>query len=186
MPRRMRLLCAVLALVVVGVMAFVAAELKETTNTVVTYRTSDQIAMLGLGLVLGAGILFLGRSRVDADAVGVRVRNVVVHHELPWSAVRAVRFERTSSWASLLLENGDEVALLAVQAVVAAVRALGAPLPEQGTFLIYLVVSVCVLPIAGNFAFAEPTRWSGAVVAVGAVATAVAGWRLQGVWAAGG
>ena len=117
MPRRMRLLCAVLALLVVAVMAFVAAELKETTNTVVTYRTSDQIAMLGLGLVLGAGILFLGRSRVDADAAGVRVRNVVVHHELPWSAVRAVRFERTSSWASLLLENGDEVALLAVQAV---------------------------------------------------------------------
>ncbi len=117
MPRRMRLLCAVLALVVVAVMAFVAAELKETTNTVVTYRTSDQIAMLGLGLVLGAGILFLGRSRVDADAAGVRVRNVVVHHELPWSAVRAVRFERTSSWASLLLENGEEIALLAVQAV---------------------------------------------------------------------
>ena len=117
MPRRMRLLCAALALVVVAVMAFVAAELTETTNTVVTYRTSDSIAMLGLGLVLGAGILFLSRSRVDADAAGVRVRNVVVHHQLPWSAVRAVRFERSSAWASLQLENGDEIALLAVQAV---------------------------------------------------------------------
>ena len=91
--------------------------LKETTNTVVTYRTSDQVAMLGLGLVLAAGILFLGRSRVDADADGVRVRNIVVHHRLPWQAVRAVRFERKSAWASLLLENGDEVSLLAVQAV---------------------------------------------------------------------
>ncbi len=78
------------------------------------------------------------------------------------------------------------VALLAVQAAVAAVRALGAALPEQSTFLIYLAVSVCVLPIASNFAFAEPTRWSGAVVAAGAVATAVAVWRLQGLWAAGG
>jgi hypothetical protein len=113
----MRLLLALLGAVVVAVMVFVAAGLKETTNTVVTYRTSDQVAMAGLGLVLAAGILFLGRSRVDADADGVRVRNVVVRHELPWQAVRAVRFDRKSAWASLLLENDDEISILAVQAV---------------------------------------------------------------------
>jgi cytochrome c biogenesis protein CcdA len=113
----MRLLCAVLGAVVVAVMLFVAAGLKETTNTVVTYRTSDQFAIAGLGLVIAAGILFLGRSRVDADADGIRVRNLVVQHQLPWQAVRAVRFERKSPWASLLLENGDEISLLAVQAV---------------------------------------------------------------------
>ncbi|HZB21890.1 MAG TPA: PH domain-containing protein [Blastococcus sp.] len=116
-PRRMRLVLALAGAVVVAVMVVVAAGLKETTNTVVTYRTSDQFAMVGLGLVIAAGLVFLGRSRVDADASGVRVRNVVVHHELPWQAVRAVRFERKSAWASLLLENGDEVSLLAVQAV---------------------------------------------------------------------
>jgi cytochrome c biogenesis protein CcdA len=113
----MRLALALAGAVVVAVMVVVAAGLKETTNTVVTYRTSDQFAIVGLGLVIAAGLVFLGRSRVDADAVGVRVRNVVVHHELPWQAVRAVRFERKSAWASLLLENGDEVSLLAVQAV---------------------------------------------------------------------
>jgi cytochrome c biogenesis protein CcdA len=113
----MRLVLALAGAVVVAVMVVVAAGLKETTNTVVTYRTSDQFAMVGLGLVIAAGLVFLGRSRVDADASGVRVRNVVVHHELPWQAVRAVRFERKSAWASLLLENGDEVSLLAVQAV---------------------------------------------------------------------
>jgi hypothetical protein len=113
----MRQLCALVGAVVVAVMVYVAVGLKETTNTVVTYRTSDQVAMVGLGLVIAAGVLFLGRSRVDAYADGVRVRNVVVHHRLPWQAVRAVRFERKSPWASLLLENGDEVSLLAVQAV---------------------------------------------------------------------
>jgi hypothetical protein len=46
-------------------------------------------------------------------------------------------------------------------------------------------VSVCVLPIATQFATAEPTRWGGAVVAVGAIATAVAVWRLQGLWVPG-
>jgi hypothetical protein len=113
----MRLALALAGVVVVAVMVVVAAGLKETTNTVVTYRTSDQFAIVGLGLVIAAGLVFLGRSRVDADAAGVHVRNVVVHHELPWQAVRAVRFERTSAWASLVLENGDEVSLLAVQAV---------------------------------------------------------------------
>ncbi len=113
----MRLLCAAAGVVVLAVAVFVAATLKETTNTVVAYRTSDQVAVVGLGLVLAAGILFLGRSRVDADADGVHVRNLVVHHQLSWQAVRAVRFERESAWASLLLENGDEVSLLAVQAV---------------------------------------------------------------------
>jgi len=113
----MRLALALAGVVVVAVMVVVAAGLKETTNTVVTYRTSDQFAIVGLGLVIAAGLVFLGRSRVDADAAGVRVRNVVVHHVLPWQAVRAVRFERKSAWASLVLENGDEVSLLAVQAV---------------------------------------------------------------------
>jgi hypothetical protein len=77
------------------------------------------------------------------------------------------------------------VALLAVQAVIGAVRSFGVTLPEQSTFLIYLVVSVCVLPIAANFAYAEPTRWSGAVVAAGAIAVLVAVLRLEMLWAAG-
>jgi len=82
---------------------------------------------------------------------------------------------------------GVVVALLVVQAAIAAVRVFGGvALPETSTFLIYLVVSVCVLPIATQFATAEPTRWGGAVVAVGAIATAVAVWRLQGLWTAGG
>jgi hypothetical protein len=81
---------------------------------------------------------------------------------------------------------GVAVALLAVQAAIAAVRVFGGTsLPETSTFLIYLVVSVCVLPIATQFATAEPTRWGGAVVAVGAIATAVAVWRLQGLWVPG-
>lgn len=85
---------------------------------------------------------------------------------------------------AMRLAVGVVVALLAVQAAVAAVRVFGgvAP-PETTTFLIYLGVSVCVLPIATQFATAEPTRWGGTVIAVGAVATLVAVVRLQGLWA---
>lgn len=82
---------------------------------------------------------------------------------------------------------GGVVGLLAVQAAIAAVRVVtGVALPETTTFLIYLVVSVCVLPIATQFATAEPTRWGGTVIAVGALGTLVAVLRLQGLWNAGG
>jgi hypothetical protein len=115
-PRRMRLLCAGIALVVFGVLLGVALTLRSNSTGVVAFGPVDQVAVAGLGVVLAAGVLFLGRSRVEADADGVRVLNVVVRHQLPWQAVRAVRFDRKSAWASLLLENDDEVSLLAVQA----------------------------------------------------------------------
>ena len=85
---------------------------------------------------------------------------------------------------------GVVVALLVVQAAVAAVQVLGGVrLAETSTFLIYLAVSVGVLPIATQFATATdqdtgdgPTRWGGTVVAVGAIAVAVAVVRLQYLW----
>jgi hypothetical protein len=86
----------------------------------------------------------------------------------------------------LRIAVGAVVALLALQAAAAAVGSFHATLPERSTFLIYLAVSVCVLPIATQFAYAdERSRWGGAVVAVGAVATLVAVLRLQALWGAG-
>jgi tryptophan-rich sensory protein len=87
---------------------------------------------------------------------------------------------------TMRLAVGAVEALLVVQAAIAATRVFsGVTLPETMTFLIYLVVSVCVLPIATQFATAEPTRWGGTVIAVGAIATLVAVVRLQGLWLAG-
>jgi hypothetical protein len=112
----MRLACAAVAVVVVVAMV-VAALALPSSDGVVSYRVSDQVGLAVLGVFLGAGVLALGRSRVDADAEGVRVRNLAVTHQLPWQAVRSVRFDRKSAWATLQLENGDEVSVLAVQAV---------------------------------------------------------------------
>ena len=113
----MRLLCGAIGAVVFGALLAVALTLPSSSTGVVKFGVVDQVAIGGLGLILGAGIALLGRSRVDADADGVRVRNVLMTRELSWRAVRAVRFDRKSSWASLDLENGDATAVLAVQAV---------------------------------------------------------------------
>ncbi len=134
-PRRLRLVCALAAAAVVVAMTVVGLLLPGSSTGVVQFGWADQVAIIGIGVCLGAGILTIGRSRIDADASGVRVRNVFVTHELPWAAVRSVRFDRHSSFASLLLTNGDEVSLLAVQAAdrehaVRAVDGLRALLAE--------------------------------------------------------
>ncbi|MGY1638827.1 PH domain-containing protein [Geodermatophilus sp. SYSU D00742] len=115
-PRRWRLCCAAVAVVVAAVLAYVGLTLHEDTSGVVTYTTADQVAVVLLGLVLGAGVLALGRPRVDADATGIRVRNLLGRRELPWTAVQAVRFDKRFRWATLLLTNDDEFAVLALQA----------------------------------------------------------------------
>ncbi|MGQ0483145.1 MAG: hypothetical protein ACT4O0_19215 [Pseudonocardia sp.] len=75
-------------------------------------------------------------------------------------------------------------ALLVLQAAVAGSRVLGgARPPETDTFLIYLLVSLCLLPIGLQFARAEESRWGGAVVAVAAVAVGVVVLRLLTLWA---
>ena len=135
-PRRLRLMTALMAGALVVAMTVVAVLLKSSTTGVVSFPTSDQVAMVGLGLAMGAGVLLVGRSSVDADVEGVRVRNVVVRHELPWSAVRAVRFDEHSPWATLLLTNDDELAVSAVQAAdgeraLVAVRGLRALLADH-------------------------------------------------------
>jgi hypothetical protein len=115
-PRRLRLITALAAAGLVVAMTVVAVLLKSSTTGVVAFHTADQVAMVCLGLAMGAGVLLIGRSRADADADGIRVRNVVMKHEVPWSAVRAVRFDEHSPWVTLLLTNDDELAVSAVQA----------------------------------------------------------------------
>jgi hypothetical protein len=135
-PRRLRLITALAAAGLVAAMTVVAVLLKSSTTGVVSFHTSDQVAMVGLGLAMGAGVLLVGRSRADADADGIRVRNVVMNHEVPWSAVQAVRFDEHSPWATLLLTNDDELAVSAVQAAdgeraLVAVRGLRALLADH-------------------------------------------------------
>lgn len=114
-PHRMRLFCAIIAAVVVVGMVVAGALLPWTSTGVVHFHAVDQASVIVLGLILGAGILALGRPRIDTDDAGVRVRNILATHRLPWAAIRSVRFDRGSAWASLLLVTGEELSVLAIQ-----------------------------------------------------------------------
>ncbi len=66
-----------------------------------------------------------------------------------------------------------------VQSVVAGYDLVQGTRPaELGTYIGYLVGVAVVLPLAGGWALAERTRWSGVVVAVGGFTVAVMTARL--------
>ncbi|MFE9690994.1 PH domain-containing protein [Micromonospora sp. NPDC005806] len=129
-PRRIRLVCWVSAVTLVVVFSLVATSLTGSTGDGYgTFQRGDQLAMIGLGVFGALGILLFTRPRVVADAKGVRVRNVIGSHELPWEVVRGVRFDRGAPWASLELYDDDLLPMVALQAAdkeraVEGVRAL--------------------------------------------------------------
>jgi len=127
----------VLAVLVVAVFTAVGTSLRGATDSGKgVFQAGDQAAMVVLGILAALGILMFTRPRVEADARGIRVRNVIGSYDLPWEVVRSIEFRRGSPWASLELQDDDVVALMAVQATdkayaVAAVRALRALLAEH-------------------------------------------------------
>jgi Bacterial PH domain len=128
-PVRLRRVAAVAATIVVATFVVIAVLLGSTSSEGVVFGVGDQVAMVLLGLFVAGGILLLARPSLVADERGLRIRNILVSHEIPWEVVRAVAFRDGSPWATLELADDDQVALLAVQASdgersVAAVRAL--------------------------------------------------------------
>ncbi|MGC5054261.1 PH domain-containing protein [Micromonospora sp. DT48] len=129
-PRRIRLVCWIAAPVLVVVFALIATTLTGPTgNGYGTFQRGDQLAMIGLGVIFALGALVFTRPRVDADARGIRVRNIIGSYELPWEVVRGVRFDRGAPWAALELYDDDLLPVVALQAAdkqlaVDGVRAL--------------------------------------------------------------
>jgi Bacterial PH domain len=127
-PVRLRRISAVAAAAVLVVFSVIAV-LLPAGSTGAVFGRADQVAMAGIGVLIAAGVLLLGRPALAADARGLRVRNIIGEHDIPWAVVRAVSFRDGSPWASLDLVDDEEVALMAVQAAdgeraVRVVRAL--------------------------------------------------------------
>ena len=132
-PKRIRWVAGIAAVAVVVLFTVASFGLRGSAGFENSgrFERGDQAAMIGLGVLVALGILALTRPRVSADADGIKIRNVVGGYELPWSVVRAVRFDRHSAWASLELYDDEQVSLHALQAAdkeyaVDGVRALRA------------------------------------------------------------
>ena len=115
-PRKLTRVASATAALVVVMFGVIAVALLRAPRGEASFQLADTVAMFVLGLLLAGAIMLLTRARVEADATGIRVRNVVGETALPWGVVAAVRMDASSPWASLELHDDDTVALFAVQA----------------------------------------------------------------------
>lgn len=108
--RTARIVAAVIAL------AFLAGGIwLRAGSTGVNFRVADQLAMIGIGLLIAAAVLLLTRPRVRVGATGVSVRNILGDSDFSWDTVRGVTFPDKKAWARLELVNDDYVPMLAIR-----------------------------------------------------------------------
>ncbi len=115
-PRRIAIYAGIAAGTVVLVMVIVGLLLRGTSAGV-QFRTSDQVGLIGIGLVMGAVIMTAARPRLRADAAGMSVRNVIGEQYFPWSRVVRIAFPDGSPWAQLILADDETHMVMAIQAM---------------------------------------------------------------------
>jgi hypothetical protein len=98
------------ALVAVGVML-------KASSTGVVFQTADQVAMVGLGVVLAGIVLLFARPRLRAGRSGLAVRNMLGEKLIRWSEVTDVSFPVGARWARVDLADDEYIPLMAIQAV---------------------------------------------------------------------
>jgi hypothetical protein len=112
-PRRGRVVPLVMGAAMVGVCLVVAVGM----GALGTWGVGDQLALVGLGVLIAA---FLGRYasiRAVPGPDGLRVRNLMLSRTVAWDEVLAVRFPEGDPWVSLELADDDVLAVMAIQRV---------------------------------------------------------------------
>jgi hypothetical protein len=110
-PRRGR----VLPLVMAGVAVVVCTVVAIGMGAGGVWQVGDQLALVGLGLALAA---FLGRYasiKAVPDDAGLTVRNLMLTRSVTWDEIIEVRFPDGAPWVTVELDDGDELAVMAIQ-----------------------------------------------------------------------
>jgi len=83
----------------------------------VIFKTSDQVGIALVGIVIACVVLMFARPRVRAGASGIEVRNVLGPKLIPWPEVVGVSFPPGAQWARLDLEDFEYEPMMAIQAI---------------------------------------------------------------------
>ncbi len=124
-PRKITILATVAAAVVVGVSILAGVLLKDVDEGV-SFRTTDQVGTIGIGVVLAAAIMTTARPRLRVTEAGLWVRNVLGDKFFPWGLVIRVAYPPNAPWAQLQLPDDEIHPVMAIQSLDRgrAVRAL--------------------------------------------------------------
>jgi hypothetical protein len=127
-PRRITIYGAIAAAVALATMIVVGLLLRGSSDGV-TFRVTDQVGLIGVGIVMAGVIMLVARPRLRADETGVWVRNLLGETYFPWPVVVRIAFPSGSHWAQVMLADDEAFPLMAIQAMdkqraVEALRAL--------------------------------------------------------------
>lgn len=115
-PRKITILAWSASVVVVGVSVLAGLLLKDV-NEGVSFRTFDQVGLIGIGVVLAAAIMTAARPRLRATAAGLRVRNVLGDKFFPWGLIIRVAYPPNAPWAQLQLPDDELHPVMAIQSL---------------------------------------------------------------------
>ncbi|MFT4088191.1 MAG: PH domain-containing protein [Gordonia sp. (in: high G+C Gram-positive bacteria)] len=114
-PRRIQTIAWVTAGVVL-LIHVVFGLLLNISYTGVNIELSDELALIGVGLVVACAILLFTRSRLRVGPSGVGVRNLMSERVYGWDRVVGLAYPDRAQWARLLLPQDEHIPVLAVQA----------------------------------------------------------------------
>ncbi|MGL5857590.1 MAG: PH domain-containing protein [Angustibacter sp.] len=116
--RRVAIVAAVVSVLVFSVLA---AAMPATGMT--GWGVADSVLLAALGVAIAALMWRYASIRAVPDPGGLVVRNLLLTRRVAWSQVEAVRFADGDPWVTLVLDDGDELAVMAVQRVDGATGA---------------------------------------------------------------
>ena len=115
-PRRIAIYAGIASAVVLATMVVIGLLLRGTSAGV-QFRVSDQIGLIGVGVLMAAIIMTAARPRLRVFATGLGVRNVFGEKLFPWEGIVRVAFPEGSPWAQLILADDDTYMVMAIQAM---------------------------------------------------------------------
>ncbi len=113
-PRRIAILASISASVVVITMVVVGI-LLHGTNDGVAFQTSDQIGLIGLGVLIGIAILMMARPTLKVFEQGMLVRNILGENFYPWPLIYGISFPQGAQWALLRMPDDETHPVMAIQ-----------------------------------------------------------------------
>ncbi|AMY55663.1 PH domain-containing protein [Rhodococcoides fascians] len=106
---------AIAAAVLLVVAHSTVAVLLRVSPTGVYFRTADQLAMAGIGVLLAGLALLLTRPRIRVGPAGVAVRNVFSERMIEWDLVRGLSFPDGAMWARVDIPDDEFINVMAIQ-----------------------------------------------------------------------